>query len=206
MIPEPARPILGPRRAVTTGKRNTPARRIPKPQPVRAEVGVIVLDLALRPIAFDWGAAEMLTEAARRRGDSPLSMPRELLDAIRRPKPGVPSEKIPFRLGTRDFSCRAYLLESANPSQSGPMLAVHLERGLSVQDAVTQAGSEYGLTDRENEVLQEIASGLTSKEVAERMNISPNTVKAFLRMIMMKMGVSTRSGVIAKLLEHSETQ
>jgi len=165
-----------------------------------------VLDLALRPIAFDWGAAEMLTEAARRRGDSPLSMPRELLDAIRRPKPGVPSEKIPFRLGTRDFSCRAYLLESANPSQSGPMLAVHLERGLSVQDAVTQAGSEYGLTDRENEVLQEIASGLTSKEVAERMNISPNTVKAFLRMIMMKMGVSTRSGVIAKLLEHSETQ
>ena len=86
------------------------------------------------------------------------------------------------------------------------MLAVHLERGLSVQDAVTQAGSEYGLTDRENEVLQEIASGLTSKEIAERMNISPNTVKAFLRMIMMKMGVSTRSGVIAKLLEHSETR
>jgi len=62
------------------------------------------------------------------------------------------------------------------------------------------------LTDREHEVLKEIAAGLTSKEVAQRMNISPNTVKVFLRMIMMKMGVSTRSGVIAKLLEHADAR
>jgi DNA-binding CsgD family transcriptional regulator len=85
------------------------------------------------------------------------------------------------------------------------MLAVHLEREQSVPAAVTQAASEYGLTNREHEVLKEIAVGLTSKEIAERMNISPNTVKVFLRMIMMKMGVSTRSGVIAKLLEQTDT-
>jgi DNA-binding CsgD family transcriptional regulator len=85
------------------------------------------------------------------------------------------------------------------------MLAVYLEREQSVHAAVTQAASEYGLTNREHEVLKEIAVGLTSKEIAERMNISPNTVKAFLRMIMLKMGVSTRSGVIAKLLEQTDT-
>jgi DNA-binding CsgD family transcriptional regulator len=40
--------------------------------------------------------------------------------------------------------------------------------------------------------------GLTNKEIGQRMNISPNTVKAFLKLIMMKMGVSTRSGIIGK--------
>ena len=40
--------------------------------------------------------------------------------------------------------------------------------------------------------------GFTNKEVGQRMNISPNTVKAFLKLIMMKMGVSTRSGIIGK--------
>jgi DNA-binding CsgD family transcriptional regulator len=163
------------------------------------------MDLALRPIAFDSGAAEMFAEMARWRAGSSFSVPRELLDVIRRPKPGDPSEKVHFRLGTRDYTCRAYLLDSPNQSQPCPMLAVHLEREQSVPAAVTQAASEYGLTNREHEVLKEIAVGLTSKEIAERMNISPNTVKVFLRMIMMKMGVSTRSGVIAKLLEHTDT-
>ncbi len=32
------------------------------------------------------------------------------------------------------------------------------------------------------------------------MNISPNTVKVFLRLVMLKMGVTTRSGVIGKLI------
>ena len=34
----------------------------------------------------------------------------------------------------------------------------------------------------------------------ERMNVSPATVKVFLRHIMLKMGVATRSGVIGKLI------
>jgi DNA-binding CsgD family transcriptional regulator len=47
--------------------------------------------------------------------------------------------------------------------------------------------------------------GLTSKEVATRMNISPNTVTAFLRLIMVKMGVTTRSGIVGKLFDqHGE--
>ena len=44
--------------------------------------------------------------------------------------------------------------------------------------------------------------GLTSKEIAVRMKISPNTVKAFLRLVMVKMKVSTRSGIAGKLKEH----
>ena len=45
--------------------------------------------------------------------------------------------------------------------------------------------------------------GLSSKEIASRMSISPNTVKAFLRVIMVKMGVTSRSGVVGKILAHT---
>jgi hypothetical protein len=44
-----------------------------------------------------------------------------------------------------------------------------------------------------------LLQGLTSKEIANRMNISVNTVKAFLRLIMVKMNVSTRSGIAGKV-------
>ena len=43
--------------------------------------------------------------------------------------------------------------------------------------------------------------GFTSKEIAARMKISPNTVKAFLRLIMLKLRVSTRSGIVGRILE-----
>jgi len=44
-----------------------------------------------------------------------------------------------------------------------------------------------------------LLQGLTSKEIANRMGISPNTVKAFLRLVMVKMKVSTRSGIAGKI-------
>jgi len=36
------------------------------------------------------------------------------------------------------------------------------------------------------------------------MNISPNTVKVFLRLVMLKMGVTTRSGVVGKLMSDAQ--
>jgi DNA-binding CsgD family transcriptional regulator len=50
------------------------------------------------------------------------------------------------------------------------------------------------------EVVALLVEGLTSKEIANRMKISSNTVKAFLRLVMVKMGVSTRSGVVGKII------
>jgi DNA-binding CsgD family transcriptional regulator len=84
------------------------------------------------------------------------------------------------------------------------MLAVYLKREISVMDAVHQVGVDYHLTDREQEALIGVSMGLTSKELAERMNISPNTVKAFLRLVMIKMGAATRAGIVGKLLGQND--
>ena len=54
--------------------------------------------------------------------------------------------------------------------------------------------AEYGenLSERELEVVALVAEGLTNREVAERLYLSPNTIKVHLRNIFTKTGVASR--------------
>jgi DNA-binding CsgD family transcriptional regulator len=81
------------------------------------------------------------------------------------------------------------------------MLALYLRREISIVDATHQMAVEYRLTEREEEAIICLAMGLSGKEVAARMKISPNTVKAFVRLAMLKMGAKSRASVFAKLLD-----
>ena len=54
------------------------------------------------------------------------------------------------------------------------------------------------LTDREREVLNLLAQGLTNKEIAEKLFITTNTVKRHLKAIFEKLDVHTRSAATAK--------
>jgi DNA-binding CsgD family transcriptional regulator len=46
---------------------------------------------------------------------------------------------------------------------------------------------------------------MTTKEIAAAMNISPNTVKSFVRLIMTKLNVSTRPAIIGKILARTSS-
>ena len=83
---------------------------------------------------------------------------------------------------------------------SRPSIAVLLERSSPRSASLNLQFDRFHLTTREQEVAEFLLQGLTSKEIGMRMNISPNTVKAFLRLIMVKMGVSTRAAVVGKAL------
>jgi DNA-binding CsgD family transcriptional regulator len=54
---------------------------------------------------------------------------------------------------------------------------------------------EYGepLTDRETEILQLVATGVTNREVAYQLDISVNTVKVHLRNVFTKLGAESRT-------------
>lgn len=54
---------------------------------------------------------------------------------------------------------------------------------------------EYGetLTEREKEILQMVATGVTNRQVARRLSISVNTVKVHLRNIFTKLGAESRT-------------
>lgn len=49
------------------------------------------------------------------------------------------------------------------------------------------------LTDREQEVVELVAEGLTNKEIARRLEISPATVKAHVERLIGKLGVADRT-------------
>lgn len=55
------------------------------------------------------------------------------------------------------------------------------------------------LTDREREVLELLAQGLTNKEIADKLVITTNTVKRHLKAIFEKLEVHTRSAATAKV-------
>jgi DNA-binding NarL/FixJ family response regulator len=59
-----------------------------------------------------------------------------------------------------------------------------------------------GLTPRELEVLQLLAQGLTSAQIAEQLIISLLTVNTHVRSIYSKLGVTSRSAATRYAIEH----
>jgi len=63
-----------------------------------------------------------------------------------------------------------------------------------------------GLTDREDEVLRELAAGKTNKEIAETLGISAKTAGHHIQHIYTKAGVRTRAAATVWAFEHSLVQ
>src|ERR1700730_13015885 len=158
----------------------------PKPAPQAPDVGMVLLDGSLKPIAFDRGAAAILHNA------NETSVPEEILRAIRgRKLAELSSIKTVFRIGKSEYLCRAYGVECEAALLGQSIVVLHLERDSLMGNAMYEAALKYNLTEREQEALKGISMGLSNKQLAERMDISPNTVRAFLRFIMVKMGVTS---------------
>ncbi|HMP05395.1 MAG TPA: response regulator transcription factor, partial [Lacipirellulaceae bacterium] len=66
-------------------------------------------------------------------------------------------------------------------------------RMLSAAAATRSADLETALTRRENEVLKQLALGLSNKEIAQALNISYETVKEHVQHILRKLGVADRT-------------
>jgi DNA-binding NarL/FixJ family response regulator len=82
--------------------------------------------------------------------------------------------------------------------------AVPIERTASERRPHVGSRAEHHLTPREQETVTLLANGYTNKEIAARMGVSVNTVKAFLRSVMLKLGVTTRAGIVGRLLPQSD--
>jgi DNA-binding CsgD family transcriptional regulator len=62
------------------------------------------------------------------------------------------------------------------------------------------AGGGGTLTTREQEVLRELAEGSSNREIAQRLWLSPDTVKSHLRRIFRKLDVGSRTEAVALYL------
>jgi DNA-binding CsgD family transcriptional regulator len=111
-----------------------------------------------------------------------------------------------FRSGKRSYICRSFTLNTYGkdiPASSVQVLV--FERRTNHANSISEACGRFGLTQREQEVTQLLVQGLTSKEIAERMRISPHTVKSFIRLVMIKMRVPTRAAIVVKVLDPALT-
>jgi DNA-binding CsgD family transcriptional regulator len=174
------------------------------PRAIPAEEGVALVDGDFKLIAMTSGAETILCNIDASLGGSngSASLPADLRNRLNA-QGGLNSAPIFVTASGHDYSCRMFELRAWSDPVTQPVLALYFKQERSVVDTVFQVGAEYHLTDREQEALIGMAMGLSSKELAMRMNISPNTVKAFLRLIMIKMGATTRAGVVGKLIDQS---
>ncbi|HKW86523.1 MAG TPA: LuxR C-terminal-related transcriptional regulator [Nitrospiraceae bacterium] len=62
---------------------------------------------------------------------------------------------------------------------------------------------KFGLSDRQDAVVQHLIEGLTNKEIANRLGIAEQTVKEHMKQIMQKTQTTTRTGALMCLLEGS---
>lgn len=82
-----------------------------------------------------------------------------------------------------------------------PMTSRIARRVLDMLSKLAPKQSDYGLSDREKEILQLMVTGLIKKEIAERLSLSVHTVDTYLRRIYEKLEVNTRTGAVAKALK-----
>ncbi len=111
------------------------------------------------------------------------------------------------RAGARGYVLKArdaeHLIQTVRLVASGnmvidPQLVVALAEELS--DAKERDRKADTLTAREIEVLQLLAFGHTNKDIAEKLFISPDTVKTHLEHIFEKLGASDRTAAVAEAL------
>jgi len=77
------------------------------------------------------------------------------------------------------------------------VLAPSVQAGLVSELRARELGERTSLTARELEVLRLVAEGLTSPQIAERLQIRRSTVKTHVQNVFEKLGVSDRAAAVA---------
>jgi len=187
----------------------TPSSKRPRPNvggiasPEQSRAGLILTDSSLKPIYANSEAVEILAypekfERIKSQRHFLSSKTRSIIpDGKVSPESPTNREVIS---GNRRYVCRVIPLKPYANNSSEPAVALLLERPSGRSQNIGKISEQYHLTPRERETVELLLQGLIGKEIAERMKISPNTVKAFLRLVMVKMGVTTRTGIMAKLI------
>jgi DNA-binding CsgD family transcriptional regulator len=171
----------------------------------------LLLTSSLDTVAYNWEAAQILAfpddpERLKRLSAFLASQIRSKLSTgsskNSKNKKGQQFVSV-FKSGIRTYQCRAVNL---HPGKMGSgtgatTIALLLERqppaALLLKRRIWE---EFELTHRERQTVELVLQGMTTKEIAGSLNVSPNTVKTYLRLIMTKMRVATRSGIVGKIL------
>jgi DNA-binding NarL/FixJ family response regulator len=105
-----------------------------------------------------------------------------------------------------------YLLKTAQPDEiidairqaadGGTPMSPRVARSLiDILARLTQPATHVDLSPREREMLKCLVDGLTNKEIATRMDVSPHTVDSYARTLFSKLKVRSRASAVARALK-----
>lgn len=120
-----------------------------------------------------------------------------IMDAVRSGASGYllkdtpPAELIDAIKGTMDG--KSYV----DPNITGKLLNT-----IKNQPVVAPGSSQYNLSEREQELLNLMAQGLTNADIARQLYLSEGTVRNYISEIFRKLGVSDRTQAVIVALRH----
>lgn len=88
------------------------------------------------------------------------------------------------------------------PRKKGKPCIMVLIEGVTMnrQFDINAVQKQFGLTKRETEVTFCLTKGLTNKEIANALSLSPETIHDYIKKIMKKLKTTTRAGIVGKVL------
>lgn len=168
--------------------------------------GTVVVDAAGRidavtPEAERWMAELMaLTERAGYPGQPSIPPAVYIVAARARAAlagrdDGVPSARVRTRNG-QWLIVHGSALRGANGPDGRVAVVIEPARPAQIAPVIIAA---WQLTDREQDVLRLVCRGLATEQIAQELILSPHTVRGYLKGLFAKVGVSTRSQLVAAL-------
>lgn len=186
---------------------------------IRAGSGVVIFNSRKQFIFADQKAIDFLNGAGhpeenghtKRKFGVPTEISRILSELENGPKRfksncsrGITSLKRFVFINTRCYLIRAFIISDQRKRSSTHFLVLLENLAKRSRNCLERVRSHYHMSLREFEVVQLLVGGLTNKEIGNKLNIAESTVKEYLCTVMRKAGVSTRSGLVARILGYSD--
>jgi DNA-binding CsgD family transcriptional regulator len=100
----------------------------------------------------------------------------------------------------RKYVVKATALSGSSASQGEKQYLFVMERVSAGSANLPMIFRKYKLSVREQEIVRLLLTGGSNKEIADRLRLSENTIKGYMKLLMRKLGVNNRAGIVAALL------
>lgn len=171
----------------------------------RSLPGLLLFDLRGKLISLNPIALQIMGQPRNQRFLKKIRLTlRNLKDICPKPKSSITSPVGPLiqttiSNGDSDFSLQAFYLDH-QPSGRSPVAAILVTRVTSNRFNLDKARRQWSLSSREMDVMKALLGGQSDKEIASFLGIGTETVRGYLKNIRNKLGVSSRTAILSKLL------
>lgn len=168
----------------------------------RLTPGVLIFDINNQLLYLNKEVLEMIPEMQTVVKTERIKISKEIYNLCDQVKSTASAASTVWEVEHSGLHCslRAFFIGRHGEDMKPTHIMVLIERIIEKHDIdFEKARTNFKLTNRELEVLRLLCYGLTNREISEKLSISEHTVKDYIKKIMLKTEVNSRSKIIAIL-------